>query len=84
MKYRQPPEAWLPPEEVKAMLALADFEVVRDDAHLVCPVCIPLVADLVNRYLGRLPLVEWLSLMFGIIARPAPARAGSAARAEPR
>ena len=42
MKYRQPPEAWLPPEEIKAMLALADFEVVRDDEHLVCPVGIPL------------------------------------------
>ncbi len=83
MKYRQPPEAWLPPEEVKAMLALADFQVVRDDAHIVCPVWIPLLADFVNRYVGRLPLVEWLALMFGIVARPAPARAGSAARAEP-
>ena len=41
MKYRQPPEAWLPPEEVKAMLALADFEVVRDDAHLVLPAADP-------------------------------------------
>ena len=77
MKYVQPPEAWLPPEEIKSMLALADFEVVRDDAHLVCPVRVPLVADLVNRYAGRLPLVDGLSLVFGIIARPAgkPSRA---------
>ena len=74
MKYRQPPEAWLPPEEIKAMLALADFEIVRDDAHVVCPVGIPLVADLANRYLGRLPLVDAFSLMFGIIARPDPVR----------
>ena len=74
MKYRQPPEAWLPPEEIKAMLALADFEIVRDDAHLVCPVRIPLLSDLLNRYVGRLPVFEWFSLMFGIIARPAPQR----------
>ncbi|HEY8232570.1 MAG TPA: glycosyltransferase [Vicinamibacteria bacterium] len=74
MKHRQPPEAWLPPEEIKAMLALADFEVVRDDAHTVCPVGIPLVADLLNRYLGRLPLVDAFSLMFGIIARPGAGR----------
>ena len=74
MKYRQPPEAWLPPEEIKAMLALADFEIVRDDAHLVCPLGIPFVADLLNRYLGRLPLVDAFSLMFGIIARPEPVR----------
>jgi len=78
MKYRQPPEAWLPPEEIKGMLALADFEVVRNDAQLVCPVRVPLFADLVNRYLGRIPLVDELSLMFGIIARPAPARASAA------
>ena len=74
MKYRQPPEAWLPPEEIKAMLALADFEIVRDDAHLVCPLGIPFVADLLNRYFGRLPLVDAFSLMFGIIARPDPVR----------
>jgi SAM-dependent methyltransferase len=78
LKYRQPPESWLPPEEIKNMLSLADFEVVRDDSHLVCPVRIPLLADLANRYLGRLPLLDELSLVFGIIARPAPARAAAA------
>jgi SAM-dependent methyltransferase len=75
LKYRQPPESWLPPEEIKSMLSLADFEVIRDDAHLVFPLGVPLLADLMNRYLGRLPLLDALSLMFGIIARPAPARA---------
>jgi glycosyltransferase involved in cell wall biosynthesis len=74
MKYRQPPESWLPPEEIESMLTLADFEVVRDDAHLVCPARIPLLANLSNRYLGRLPLLDAFSLVFGIIARPAPAR----------
>ena len=74
LKHRLPPEAWLPPEEIKAMLALADFEVVREDAHTVCPVAIPLLADFLNRYVGRLPLVDELSLMFGIIARPAAGR----------
>ena len=83
MKYRQPPEAWLPPEEIKAMLALADFEIVRDDAHLVCPIGIPLLADLLNRYLGRLPLVDAFSLMFGIVARPAPVRSAAVRKAAP-
>ncbi len=83
MKYHQPPEAWLPPEEIKAMLELADFEVVRDDAHIVCPLGIPLLADLTNRYLGRLPLVDAFSLMFGIIARPAAVRGAAKRKAEP-
>ena len=66
------------------MLALADFEIVRDDAHIVCPVGIPLLADLANRYIGRLPLLDAFSLMFGIIARPAPARSAAHARPSPR
>jgi len=80
LKLRQPAESWLPPEEIEHMLALADFEVLRIELHLVCPAHVPLVADLLNRYLGRLPLIEALSLMFGIVARPAPHRfAGSRA-----
>jgi SAM-dependent methyltransferase len=74
MKLRQPAEAWLPPEEIKSMLSLADFEVVRNDAQIVAPLWLPLVSDLVNRYVGHLPLLDQLSLMYGIVARPAPAR----------
>jgi glycosyltransferase involved in cell wall biosynthesis len=64
------------------MLSLADYEVVRDDAHLVLPVYVPLLSTLLNRYVGRLPVLSAFSLMFGIIARPAPAR--SALTRKPR
>jgi len=74
LKYRQPPEAWLPPEEIRNMLALADFEVVRSDAQIVFPAGVPLLADALNRFVGHLPGFEALSLMYGIIARPAPHR----------
>jgi SAM-dependent methyltransferase len=74
LKHRQPSESWLPPEEIKNMLSLADFDVVRDDAHVVFPVGVPLLANLLNRYVGRIPPLDALSLVFGIVARPAPAR----------
>jgi SAM-dependent methyltransferase len=74
LKHKPPPEAWLPPEEVRNMLALADFEVARDDFQVICPAYVPLLSDLLNRYIGRLPVASWLSLMYGIIARPAPHR----------
>jgi len=74
LKYRQPPEAWLPPEEIRTMLSLADMEVVRRDRLVVFPAHVPLLADLFNRYLGRLPGVAGLSLMYGLIARPSPSR----------
>jgi SAM-dependent methyltransferase len=74
LKHRPPPDAWLPPEEVRAMLHLADYEVVRHDYQIVLPAHVPLVSDLLNRYVGRLPGIEWLSLMYGVVARPSPNR----------
>lgn len=76
-KHQPPPEAWLPPEEIRSMLSLADFHLVRRDLQLVFPLGVPLVAELLNRYLGHLPLVEDLSLMYGMVARPAPGRFGA-------
>jgi SAM-dependent methyltransferase len=75
LKYRQPPEAWLPPEEIGNMLSLADYETVRTDAQIVLPAHVPLVSDVVNRWVGHLPGVAALSLMYGIVARPVPVRA---------
>ncbi len=83
LKHRPPPESWLPPEEIENMLALADFEVVRRDRQVVCPIWLPLLADLLNRFLGHLPVVDWMSLMFGIVARPTPARSRSGRVSEP-
>jgi len=80
LKHRQPPEAWLPPEEIRNMLGLADFEVVRTDEQIVMPAHVPLLSDLANRYLGHLPGLSALSLMYGIIARPAPRPRGPAAQ----
>ena len=72
LKHRPPPDAWLPPEEVRAMLDLADFQVVRHDYQIVFPAYVPVLSNLLNRYVGRLPGVEWLSLMYGLVARPSP------------
>jgi glycosyltransferase involved in cell wall biosynthesis len=65
------------------MLSLADFEVVRRDRQIVSPYGIPLLADFLNRYLGHLPLFDWLSLMFGIVARPSPVRSRESRASHP-
>lgn len=74
LKHQPPPDSWLPPEEIRNMLGLADYEVVRQDAHIVFPGYLPFVSEMLNRYVGRLPVLQQLSLMYGIIARPAPHR----------
>jgi SAM-dependent methyltransferase len=83
LKHRTPPESWLPPEEVRHMLRLADFEIVRDDRAIVLPAGVPLVADFLNRYVGRLPLLDHLSLVYGTVARPAPCRSPGAHSSRP-
>lgn len=83
LRHKAPPDAWLPPEEVRHMLGLADFEVVRLDRGVLIPVGVPLLSELLNRYVGRLPLFEHLALMYGIIARPAPHRFHGARTASP-
>lgn len=69
-----PADAWLPPEEVRNMLFLADYEPVRKDYQILCPARIPFLSDFLNRYVGHVPGVEWLTLLYGIIARPSPSR----------
>jgi glycosyltransferase involved in cell wall biosynthesis len=59
---------------VRNMRQLADYEVIRRDYHVVMPLYVPLLSDLVNRYLGHLPVVELFSLMYGLVARPSPHR----------
>lgn len=83
LKYEPPPDAWLPPEEIANMLRLADFEVVRNDYQMIAPGHVPVLSDLLNRYVGHLPGFEWLSLMYGIIARPAPHRFRGFHKAQP-
>lgn len=56
------------------MLGLADYEVVRNDSQVVFPAGVPVLSELLNRWVGHLPLVESLSLMYGIVARPSPHR----------
>ena len=74
IKHPTPPESWLPPEEVRHMLALADYEIVRKEYQMVWPGNIPGLSDRINRYIGHLPGIEWLSLIYGIMARPASHR----------
>ena len=83
LKYEQPPESWLPPEEVAHMLSLADFETIRRDREILLPVGVPLVADVLNEYLGHLPVIEHLALMYGLVARPAPQRFARARSSQP-
>lgn len=74
---------WLTREDLANLLALGGFEVIRQWQEVLCPVGIPLVAPLCNRYLARLWPLRYLALTNFIVARPMPEPAARASAPEP-
>ena len=83
LKQAQPADAWIPQEEVSTMLHLSDWEMVREDRQIVFPIGVSLLSEALNRWIGHLPFVDSLSLMFGIIARPRLTRHAASLKSEP-
>lgn len=83
LKMAIPPDAWLPPAEIRTMMRLSDWDFVRDDRQIVFPVGIPLFSEFMNRWWGHLPGVDHLSLMHGLVARPRIARHAAAHSTSP-
>lgn len=70
LKARAPEQNWLPADEVNHLLRLARFETVSTAGMNVLPVPVPIVAGLINRVVGQLPLVQRLGLNYLTVARP--------------
>jgi SAM-dependent methyltransferase len=63
---------WMSERDVKGVLELAGFSVVRMHRFLLLPKYIPLLSALFNEVLARLPGIRRLCLMQLIVARPKP------------
>ncbi len=63
---------WLTTSDLRGMLNLAGFEVIRDWKEILLPLPIPLLAPFCNRFLVRLPIFRGLALANFVIARPQP------------
>ncbi|MGA2181620.1 MAG: bifunctional class I SAM-dependent methyltransferase/glycosyltransferase family 2 protein [Bryobacteraceae bacterium] len=64
---------WLTVEDVSDLLYLAGFETIRHSREIMCPVRLPLLGPLANRYLVRLWPLGHLAITHMLIARPQPA-----------
>ncbi|MDR3253156.1 MAG: glycosyltransferase [Tannerella sp.] len=70
MKPKQPNQNWLSTQDIKNLLYLTGFEMIKKERKVLLPVNIPLVTPLLNRFLANLPLFSLLSLVNIIVARP--------------
>lgn len=70
---------WLTPHDLRSLLQLAGFEPIRAWQEVLCPLPLPLLAPLCNRWLVKLWPMRHLALTNFIVARPRPAPAPAAA-----
>lgn len=70
LKKRMPEQSWLSRTDIENLLYLADFDVYRRNTGLLIPFNIPLVSWLFNKYLVRLPLLQYLAINQYFFARP--------------
>jgi ubiquinone/menaquinone biosynthesis C-methylase UbiE len=63
---------WLTREDVINLLNLSDFEPIRVWEEALCPLGVPLLAPLCNRFLVRLWPFKHLAMSNFIVARPKP------------
>lgn len=70
MRRKLPESNWLAHEDVKNLLELENFELVRLDHKVLIPFYIPIISNFFNRYIAPLPLFKNFCLLNIAIARP--------------
>jgi hypothetical protein len=70
LREKMPEPNWLAHEDIDNLLVLEDFELVRRDSKILLPVYVPILSNLVNRYLAPLPFFRIFSLVNIVVARP--------------
>lgn len=61
---------WLSTEDICNLLYIADYQVIKTDRRLLIPKRIPLISDIINRYIAPLPVIRKLCLCCYVVARP--------------
>ncbi len=61
---------WLAPVDVENLMRLSGYEPVKTDNRILCPVYIPLISDLLNRFIAPLPIFRSLTMLNILVARP--------------
>ncbi len=60
---------WIAPEDLRNLLLLAGYELVREESKLLIPIYIPLLSYLANRFLAPLPGFRLFNLLNIAVAR---------------
>ena len=70
LKAKQPLQNWLSFQDIRNLLYLNDFEIIKMERKLLFPKYIPVFNAIVNKFLANLPGINRLDLIHFITARP--------------
>ena len=70
LKAKQPLQNWLSIQDIKNLLYLNGFEIIKNERKLLFPKYIPVFNAIVNKFLANLPAINHLNLLQFITARP--------------
>ena len=65
----QPPESWLTPGDIKNLLNISGWEILKQGNRFLVPRYIPLITNIANRWISQLPVFENIGLTHWIVAR---------------
>ena len=66
---KQPLQNALSPRDIRALAELADFEVIKSEARLLCPLRLLGIGRFINRFISILPVIRQLSLRHYSVCR---------------
>ena len=69
LKMPQEEQNWLSPADIRNLLRLADYEVVKAERRLLMPAGIPILSAIANRVMAYLPGLSHLCLCHYVVAR---------------
>jgi len=69
-RMKQPEQNWLSRADIKNLLCLSGFDAYKEGGRLLIPFYVPLISNIANKYLARLPLLRKLCLTDYVIAKP--------------
>ncbi|MCK5683445.1 glycosyltransferase [bacterium] len=70
LKMKQKLQNWLSSKDLMNLFTLGGFDPFKCGRRLLCPVKVPFLSTILNRYIARLGLIRNLCLIQYIIARP--------------
>ena len=74
LRSKTPVSNWMAPDDVRNMLFLSGFETVLDECRILCPVYIPVISWLLNRWISPLPGFRMFCVFHIHIARIVPVK----------